>query len=98
MRQYRLTGQGTLLAVPGGLQLTTVDRTSGASDQAGPDGSDRVISPAPEWDAETRWKVTSDMTGSDPDRRLSVGMYWRNQPLNVRGRACVTAIIHSLLL
>jgi hypothetical protein len=37
----------------GGLQVTTVDRPSWAADQAGPDDSGRVISPAPEWDAET---------------------------------------------
>jgi hypothetical protein len=37
----------------GGLQVTTVDRPSWAADQVGPDDSGRVISPAPEWDAET---------------------------------------------
>ena len=46
--QSRHPGAGS-----GGLQVTTVDRPSWAADQAGPDDSGRVISPAPEWDAET---------------------------------------------
>ena len=51
---YRLTSQGTLRAgsESGGLQLTSVDRPQRATDQAGLDHSGRIISPAPEWDAE----------------------------------------------
>ena len=49
---YRLTSQGTLRAGSGGLQLTSVDRPPRATDQAGLDHSGRIISPAPEWDAE----------------------------------------------
>ena len=73
--------------------------TAAAADQAGPDDSGRVISPAPEWDAGCDVGPVTNMTGSEPGRRLSVGTYRWNWPLNVRGRApCVTAIIHSMLL
>jgi hypothetical protein len=47
-RQDLLTIEGTLRAVPEGPQLTAVDRTAGATDQAGPDDAGSVISPVPE--------------------------------------------------
>jgi hypothetical protein len=72
--------------------------TAAAADQAGPDDSGRVISPAPEWDAGCDVGPVTNMTGSEPGRRLSVGTYRRNRPLNVRGHACVTATIYSVRL
>ena len=68
--------------------------TAGAADQL--DRTTRAASPRPHPNGTRR--VTSDMTGSDPGRRRSVGTYRRNRPLNVRGRARVTATIHSLRL
>jgi hypothetical protein len=70
--------------------------TAGAADQ--PERTTRAASPRPHPNVTRRVTVTSDMTGSEPGRRRSVGTYRRNRPLNARGRARVTATIHSLQL
>jgi hypothetical protein len=61
--------------------------TAGAADQLA--RTTRAASPRPHSNGTRR--ATSDMTGSDPGRRRSVGTYRRNRPR-------VTATIHSLRL
>jgi hypothetical protein len=75
---------------------TSEARTAGATDKL--DRTTRAASPRPHPNGTRR--VTSDMTGSEPGRRRSVGTNRRNRdrPLNVRGRARVTATIHFLQL
>jgi hypothetical protein len=67
-----------------------VGPTFGGRQSTGPDDSGRVISPAPEWDAETD---VGNMTESEPGQWLTMGTYLSNRPLIVTGRAHVTATI-----
>ncbi len=92
----RLGQSRQLRAGSGGRRVTRwTDRR--AADRL--DRTTRAASPRPHPNGTRR--VTSDMTGSEPGRRRSVGTYRRNRPLNGRGRdgrARVTATIRSLRL
>jgi hypothetical protein len=68
--------------------------TAGAAPSDQLDRTNRAASPRPHPNGTRR--VTSDMAGSEPGRRRSVGTYQRNRQLNVRRRARLTATIHSL--